>query len=81
MLEPHLRKIADLLQGIRPEFDFSNGANFIAAGMLDSFDMITLVDTLDKTYGISIDGEDIVPEHFGGLAAIAALLGKYGVGP
>ena len=80
MLEPHLQKIAELLNGIRPEFDFSHAANFIAAGMLDSFDMITLVDTLDKTYGISIDGEDIVPEHFGALTSIAALLGKYGVG-
>ena len=79
MLDPPLQRLAALLQGIRPEFDFTGAANFIATGMLDSFDMITLVDTLDKTYGISIDGEDIVPEHFGGLAAIAALLKKYSV--
>ena len=81
MLEPHLQQLAALLNGIRPEFDFACTDNFIAAGMLDSFDMITLVDTLDKTYGISIDGEDIVPEHFGALASIAALLSKYGVKP
>lgn len=81
MLDAHLYTLAELLKGIRPEFDFTADANFIATGMLDSFDMITLVDTLDKTYGISIDGEDIVPDHFGSLTAIATLLGKYGVTP
>lgn len=79
MLEPALQKIADLLHGIRPESDFMSGADFIDSGLLDSFDMIALVDTLDRTYGISIDGEDIVPEHFGSLGAIATLLRKYGV--
>jgi len=37
------------------------------------------VATLDKTHGISIEGVDIVPEHFKNLAAITALLKKYGV--
>jgi acyl carrier protein len=79
MLEPPLQRIADLLKGIRPEFDFTGEQNFIAAGMLDSFDMITLVATLDKSFGISIDGVDIVPEHFSGLRPIATLLARYGV--
>ena len=81
MLDPSRQRLADLLKGIRPEFDFRGGGNFIALGMLDSFDMITLVATLDKTYGLSIDGEDIVPEHFGSLDALSALLARYGVRP
>jgi acyl carrier protein len=47
--------------------------------MLDSFDMVTLVAALDKTYGISISGVEIVPENFKNLKAIETLLGKYGV--
>ena len=47
--------------------------------MLDSFDMVTLVATLDKTYGISIEGTDIVPENFKNLQTIEALLRQYGV--
>ena len=47
--------------------------------MLDSFDMVTLVATLDKTYGISIQGTDIVPENFKNLQTIEALLRQCGV--
>jgi acyl carrier protein len=69
--------LAALLQEIRPEHDFTASRDFLGDGLLDSFDMITLVATLDKTYGISISGMDIVPEHFRNLDSIAALLGKY----
>jgi acyl carrier protein len=71
--------LAALLQEIRPEHDFTLSRDFIGEGLLDSFDMITLVDTLDKTYGVSIDGVDILPEHFRNLDTIAALLRKYEV--
>ena len=79
MVDPLLQALAELLKVIRPEFDFTSDADFINDGMLDSFDMIALVDALDRRYGISIDGEDIVPDHFSSLSAIAALLRKYGV--
>ncbi len=48
-------------------------------GLLDSFDVITLVSTLDKTYGISIPGDEIVPENFKNAETIQALLRKCGV--
>ena len=76
-----MNALAELLQGIRPEFDFTTSRDFIEHGMLDSFDMVTLVSTLDKTYGIAIDGVDIVPENFQNLESIAKLLHKYGVQP
>jgi acyl carrier protein len=74
-----MKNIADILKEIRPEFDFTTSSDFMADGMLDSFDMVALVATLDKTYGISISGVDIVPENFRNLEAIAALLRKNGV--
>ena len=76
-----MKNIADILKEIRPEFDFTTSTDFMADGMLDSFDMVTLVAALDKTYGISISGVEIVPENFKNLKAIEALLGKYKVQP
>jgi len=76
-----MEELAELLREIRPEFDFTKSHDFLADGMLDSFDMVTLVATLDKTYGISIAGVDILPEHFKDLDTIAALLRKYAVIP
>ncbi len=74
-----MKPLADILKEIRPEFDFTASNDFIGDGMLDSFDIVTLVAALDKTHGISIPGTDIVPEHFQNLQTIEALLRKCGV--
>jgi acyl carrier protein len=72
-------QIIKILNGLRPEFDFGQeGVDFIEEGMLDSFDIVALVSELDSTYGISIDGVDILPENFATVDTIAALLVKNG---
>jgi acyl carrier protein len=74
-----VKSLPEILKDIRPEFDFTASQDFIADGMLDSFDMVTLVSALDKSYGISIKGTDIVPENFKNLQTITALLKQSGV--
>ena len=76
-----MKSLVEILKEIRPEFDFTASSDFIADGMLDSFDMVTLVATLDKTYGISIPGTEILPEHFKNLETITALLRQCGAQP
>ena len=71
-------KILEILANIRPEFDFTQEVDFIEEGMLDSFDLVSLVSDLDNTFGISIDGVDIVPENFASVEAIINLLKKNG---
>ena len=71
-------KVLEILSNIRPEFDFTEDVNFIEEGMLDSFDVVTLVSDLDTTFGISIDGVDIVPENFSSIDALINLLKKNG---
>ena len=70
-------KIVELLTEIRPEFDFNAADDFVTSGMLDSFDIITLVVALDETYAISISGTDIIPENFSSFDSIIRLIGKY----
>jgi acyl carrier protein len=72
-------KVVKILCEIRPEFDFTQPINFIEQGMLDSFDVFNLVNSLDNEFGISIDGVDIVAENFSTLDRIIALLSKNGV--
>jgi len=76
-----MKSVVEILTEIRPEFDFSASRDFIADGMLDSFDMVTLVSALDKNWGISIQGTDIVPENFQNLQTIETLLRKSGANP
>jgi acyl carrier protein len=72
-----MEKILSILHEIRPEFDFAASQDFIGEGMLDSLDVVTLVSDLDKIYGISISGLDIVPENFQNAASIERMLQKY----
>jgi len=76
-----MKSVAEILKEIRPEFDFAASQDFIADGLLDSFDVVTLVAALDKAHGISISGVDIIPDNFKNLQAIEALLRKNGVQP
>jgi len=72
-------QIIKILTELRPEFDFSQeGVNFIEEGMLDSFDVVNLVNDLDSTFGVSIDGVDILPENFATVESIEQLLKKNG---
>ena len=71
-------KIIAILSDLRPEFDFTEEVDFIEEGMLDSFDVVNLVTELDSTFGISIDGVDILPENFASIESIENLLKKTG---
>jgi acyl carrier protein len=73
------QKVINILQEIRPEFDFTKELNFIEGGILDSFDIVSLVTSLDEQFHISIDGMDILPENFASVSSIVNLLIKNGV--
>lgn len=73
------QQIIEILTELRPEFDFNQNVDFMEEGMLDSFDVVTLVTTLDEKFGISIDGVDIIPENFSSVERIETLLIKNGV--
>ena len=70
-------KIIDILNEIRSEFDFSTSSNFIEDGMLDSFDIVTLVTMIDEEFKISIEGTQVIPDNFISVESICSLLSKY----
>lgn len=72
-------KLIELLASVRPESDFARSSDFLEDGLLDSFDMLAFVSTLDDAFGISIDGLDIVPQNFRNLESISTLLSRYEV--
>ena len=71
-------KVLNILSEIRSEFDFSTtSSNFIEDGMLDSFDIVTLVTMLDEEFKISIEGTQVIPANFISVESICLLLAKY----
>jgi len=69
-----LKSVLEILNGIRPEFDFSTSRDFITDGMLDSFDLLTLVTELESVYGVRIEGQAILPANFANIPAIESLI-------
>lgn len=69
-------EIQRMLEEIRPDTDFSGSSNFSEDGLLDSFDIVTLVTAIDEKYGIDIVGRDILPENFSSIESIIALIEK-----
>ena len=63
-------QIIKILSELRPEFDFTQDVNFIEEGMLDSFDIVTLVDSIEEEMGVALSGMDVLPENFCSIDAI-----------
>ena len=76
-----MTKVPAILAQLSPGTDFAGSADFFEEGLLDSFDLITLISELDRAYGISIDGLDIVPDNFASVPKIEVLVARYGVTP
>lgn len=67
-------KIKEILQELRPEFDFSEDVDFVDEGMLDSFDIVNLTSELEDAFQIKISGDDVLPENFSSIDSIAAVI-------
>jgi acyl carrier protein len=71
-------RVLEMLKEIRPEFEFAGVENFFEEGMLDSFDLVTLVTMLEQGFDVKIDGAAILPENFANVDAIVSLVQKSG---
>ncbi len=69
-----LDKILEVLATLRPEVDFTENHRLIDDGILDSFDIVTLVGELNDAFDIEIGVEDLLPENFNSPAAMLRLI-------
>ena len=69
-----MEKLMQILAELRPELDFAGQSRLIDDGVLDSFDVVTLVGELNKAFDIEIGFENLVPENFNSVAAMEALI-------
>ena len=50
--------------------EFSDDESLLEAGVIDSMSMVDLITHLEKSYGIVVDEDDMIPENFDSLTAI-----------
>lgn len=68
-----MKELYAILKKVEDE-DFENSKDFIEDGLLDSLDIMTLVEELEEEYNITISGKNILPENFTNIDAIANLV-------
>lgn len=69
-------ELKQILEEIRPDLDFEVETKLIDDGILDSFDIISIVGELNMHYEIEINVEDLLPENFNSMSAIFELVTK-----
>lgn len=69
-------KLIELLKGIRPDVDFENETELIDDGILDSFDVVSIISEIDDTFGVQIRINELEPENFNSAEAIWTLIQK-----
>ena len=69
-------ELLSILKGICPKVDFANATKLIDDGILDSFDIISIVNELNEHYDIEIDVDDLEPDNFNTPAAMLELIEK-----
>ena len=68
-------KIREFLKSQQPAdeaVEFSDADSLLEAGVIDSMTMVDLIAFLEQEYGIAVAEDDMVPENFDSLDAIAS---------
>jgi len=71
-----MEKLLELLKGVRPDVDFENETALIDDGLLDSFDVVSIISEIDDVFGVQIRINELDPENFNSTEAIWNLIQK-----
>ena len=71
-------KVMDILMDLRPDVDFENEKKLIGDGILESFDIMSLVAELEDEIDVKIKPKDLVAENFNSVDDMVAMLQKLG---
>lgn len=69
-----MEKLLEILQGIRPDVDFVNEKSLIDDGILDSFDVVSIISELDDAFGVQVRITELDPDNFNSAEAIWSLV-------
>ncbi len=67
-------EVLAVLQSVRKDVDFLTETKLVDDGILDSFDIISVVSELNEKFDVDITADELEPENFNTLDAITALV-------
>lgn len=69
-------ELLNILNEVNADVDFENCDTLIDDGLLDSFDIVSIVGELNDAFDIEITPIDIVPDNFNSAKAMWAMIQK-----
>ena len=67
-------QVLKILQAVRRDVDFEKETKLIDDGILDSFDIISIVSDLNSEFDVEITADELEAENFNSLDAITELV-------
>ena len=71
-----MEALLDILKELHPEVDFETCDTLIDDKILDSFDIISIITSINSEYDVAIPAEEIIPENFNSAEALYDLIGR-----
>ena len=59
-----MERLLEILQELHPEVDYSSCDTLVDDGILDSFDIVSLVTEVNDEFDVKIPASEIIPENF-----------------
>jgi len=69
-----MEKLLKILTEVRPDIEFENEKKLMDEGVLDSFDVVSIISELNDAFDIHIRVNHLTPENFNSVEAIMALV-------
>jgi len=69
-----MEQLMEILEGIRPDVDFEVETALIDDGILESFDIVSLVAEIMENFDVEIGPAEMVPENFNSAEAMWELI-------
>ncbi len=73
-MEEYLDTVKEILRDLHPDEDIDECESLVSDGILDSYDIITIITRLADEFDAVITADRITPENFDSAQAIAELV-------
>lgn len=63
-------KVIEILESVKPGIDYKNEKGLIDNGILESFDIITIIAKLSEEFDVEFSVNEVIPENFNSAEAL-----------
>lgn len=59
-----MEKLLEILESVKPGVDFKNEVGLVENGIIDSFDVVTLISLISQEFDVEFEVSEVSPENF-----------------